>query len=218
MGDKNKLYSVLIIAYCIYFILTVVLGSAGWEWTSVPLRYMSYGMYLLLASGAIYGLYKGENRIVAYIALPVLLILFTFSAGSIILGLPLLFICLVILKTEINIFSKGIFFLFALLILLLSLFLCYLGDFGVKTVLSTLPSPNGHYNLVVIDDDQGALGGNTIIDLEREYFGLAKHRIRRIYISRWGEKPLVQWRDNENAIINTRTLNVFTDPVWDTRM
>lgn len=217
MRDKNKLYSVLVFAYCIYFILTVVLDLTGWEWTSIPLRYTSYGMYLLLASGAIYGFHKGENRTVTYIALPVLLILFLFSAGSIIRGVPLLFICLAILKTNINMLSKGLFFLFYLLILLLSLFLCYLGDFGAKTVLSTLPSPNGYYNLVVIDDDQGALGGNTIIDLEREYFGLAKHRIRTVYIGHWGEKPFVQWRDDENALINTRTLNVFSDPVWNAR-
>lgn len=214
MTDKKKLYSAFVISYCIYFALTVVLDFTGWEWTWNPLYYISKTLYLLFASCAIYGLYKGDNRTIAYIALPVLLLLFLFSAGSIIRGLPLLFICLVIFKTNIHMFSKGLFFLFYVLVFLLSLFLWYLGDFGARNVLSTTPSPSGHYTLVVVDDDQGALGGNTIIYLERKYYGLAKHRIRSVYIGRWGENPQVQWRDDESALIKNRAMDVFNDPTW----
>ena len=112
-------------------------------------------------------------------------------------------------------------FVLSLISLVLSMVMllpmCYIGffallfaNFGENTVVQTLESPEGTYCAQVIDSDQGALGGNTAVDIIDQ-----KHRIdlflvkfeknaQRIYIGDYGEHESMQihWQDDSRLIIN----------------
>ncbi|GAA0729635.1 hypothetical protein GCM10008905_29890 [Clostridium malenominatum] len=60
---------------------------------------------------------------------------------------------------------------------------------------------------MVIDNDQGALGGNTIVELEKIYFNSIKKQ-RIVYIDRWGKSLEIEWIDNENVKIDENIINV----------
>ena len=62
----------------------------------------------------------------------------------------------------------------------------------------------------VIDSDQGALGGNTIVDVdEKGSFNLLLFRIekkpQRVYLGEWGEYEGMQihWKDDDCLVINS---------------
>lgn len=81
------------------------------------------------------------------------------------------------------------------------------GDFGENTVVQKIESPNGVYFAEVIDSDQGALGGDTLVDVYENkeinalVFKISKKR-QRIYRGEWGEfeNMTVYWK-NENCLV-----------------
>ena len=84
-----------------------------------------------------------------------------------------------------------------------------IGPFGENTVVQAVPSPSGEYYVEVIDSDQGALGGNTIVEVyENKKLDLGLFRIekepQRVYQGDWGEHLDMQihWKDNNCLVIN----------------
>ena len=82
-------------------------------------------------------------------------------------------------------------------------------DFGHTEVLKTLASPSETFEARVIDVDQGALGGNTLVDVRDCRFSLdmgfcvIRRRDRRVYTGPWGEgeKLEIAWRGDETLIV-----------------
>ena len=81
------------------------------------------------------------------------------------------------------------------------------GSIGENTVVQTLPSPDGTYEARVIDVDQGALGGNTVVEVERNGFLTWP---KQIYIGDWSEwKTMqIQWKDEHTLMINGKVYRV----------
>lgn len=84
------------------------------------------------------------------------------------------------------------------------------GRISSEAVVQTLPSPAGSYTAVVIDSDQGALGGNTFVEVRP-----AEARIKlltgefseppsRVYAGAYGEARQLRlsWRDEQTLTIN----------------
>lgn len=89
------------------------------------------------------------------------------------------------------------------------LFLIF-GNIGQNTVVKTVESPSGKYYAQVIDSDQGALGGDTLVDVhEKSGINAILFRIekkpQRVYSGEWGEFNNIQihWKDDECLIINS---------------
>ena len=87
--------------------------------------------------------------------------------------------------------------------------LCFLGNIGESAVVSAVPSPDGRHYAELIDDDQGALGGNTLVDVYRRgALDLGFVRFcsvpKRVYHGDWGEfeNMRLEWKDNETLLIN----------------
>ncbi len=85
-----------------------------------------------------------------------------------------------------------------------------LDNFGVSTVVNDIPSPNTRYYAQVVDVDQGALGGNTAVDvLENREIDLGVCEFsdipERVYIGEWGEyKDMeIYWKNDDCLIINS---------------
>ncbi len=100
----------------------------------------------------------------------------------------------------------------ALMILPLALFSFFalmFGDFGKDTVVRTVPSPNGGYYAEVIDSDQGALGGDTVVNVydgrkvDALIFTAAKSP-QRVYVGDWGEHKsmTICWQNEHTLVIN----------------
>ena len=84
------------------------------------------------------------------------------------------------------------------------------GSFGQTTVARTVESPNGTHYAQVVDSDQGALGGETFIDVYQSsgidalLFKIEKNP-QRVYYGSWGEAEYlhVVWKDENHLIIGS---------------
>ncbi len=83
------------------------------------------------------------------------------------------------------------------------------GDFGANTVVRTVPSPDGGYYAEVIDSDQGAHGGDTLVyvydshKIDTRIFEATKTP-QRVYVGEWRayEAMSIYWEDDNTLIIN----------------
>ena len=83
-------------------------------------------------------------------------------------------------------------------------------NIGVNTVVETIPSPEGTYYAEVVDSDQGALGGDTIVRVRQNkgfdalIFSVRKTP-RRVYMGEWRayEGMKIYWKDEHCLVINS---------------
>ena len=81
---------------------------------------------------------------------------------------------------------------------------------GQNTVVQTVESPSGKYYAQVIDSDQGALGGDTLVDVYENWeinlllFKIEK-KPKQVYLGEWGEfrTMRIKWRDDSCLLINS---------------
>ena len=84
------------------------------------------------------------------------------------------------------------------------------GNIAQNTVVQTVASPNGKYYAQVIDNNQGALGGDTLVVVNQScrinliLFKVEK-KPQRVYLGDWGEFKNMQinWKDNNCLVINS---------------
>lgn len=93
---------------------------------------------------------------------------------------------------------------------LMSFVFVVFGNSGKNTVTQTVVSPNGRYYAQVVDSDQGALGGDTLVDVyESRGLNAVLFRVnkkpQRIYRGEWGEfkNMKVYWKDDNCIVINS---------------
>ena len=91
----------------------------------------------------------------------------------------------------------------------LAFFGVLLHDFGVTEVVRTVPSPDGTKTAEIIVNDEGALGGSTVVDVRRGpdlNLGFARFcRLpQRVYLGDWGEfeEMTVEWVDADTLMID----------------
>jgi hypothetical protein len=79
-------------------------------------------------------------------------------------------------------------------------------NIGQNTVVRVLPSPDGTLEARIIDSDQGAMGGATIVEVEKN--GWAKPK--QIYTGPWGifETMEIYWKDEDTLVINGKEYRV----------
>lgn len=77
----------------------------------------------------------------------------------------------------------------------------------VNTVIQTLPSPDGTYEARVIDNDQGALGRDTVVEVQK-IGSLTK--AKRVYLGEWGEFETMEiyWKSECCLVINGKEYRV----------
>lgn len=89
------------------------------------------------------------------------------------------------------------------------------GNIGQNTVVQSVESPNGAYYAEVIDSDQGALGGDTLVDVyENTEINLLIFKVfkdpQRVYHGEWGEfeNMDIYWKDDRCLVINSIEYNI----------
>ncbi len=92
-----------------------------------------------------------------------------------------------------------------------SLIFIVFGDFGENTVVKTLNSPDGTCYAQVVDSDQGALGGDTIVNVYKNkeiytpVFSVTPIP-DRVYTGEWRawENMHIYWEDDSCLVINSK--------------
>lgn len=84
------------------------------------------------------------------------------------------------------------------------------GNIGQNTVIKSIDSPSGNLYAQVIDSDQGALGGDTLVDVyeKREidtFIFKLKDKPQRVYLGEWREYESmhISWKDDKCLVINS---------------
>ena len=83
------------------------------------------------------------------------------------------------------------------------------GDLAENTVVQSVPSPSGAYCAEVISSDQGALGGDTFVEVYKTGVDAGFFRIsgapRRVYRGDWGAYRDLQlsWKNDHCLLINS---------------
>lgn len=103
----------------------------------------------------------------------------------------------------------------ALVLAFIGLIGVFAAGFGEDTVVETKESPDGSLIAELIDDDQGALGGNTLVYVRRNSgcdLGVVRLRAKahEVYCGRWGEfyDMALEWKDSETLWINGKEYKV----------
>ncbi len=81
-------------------------------------------------------------------------------------------------------------------------------DFGRNTVVESIASPDNKYTAQVIDNDQGALGGNTYVVVKNNrnrlklFFGEFRQEPITVYKGSWGEYrgKEIKWKDEQTLV------------------
>lgn len=124
-------------------------------------------------------------------------------------------ICCLFLSAEFGVNSiwKLISLILSSLMILPIIFLGFLltlfADFGRNTLVYTVESPGGSYCAHVIDSNQGALGGATLVDVYEKkginlLFLTVTKEPERIYYGDWNtyHDMQIRWMDDTHLIIN----------------
>ncbi|WP_055666077.1 DUF5412 family protein [Desnuesiella massiliensis] len=207
-----------VIIYITIIVLAIIFNMLGFAIINTAVSNVFKVSYFILLIGAIMSFYKSEKKNSAaliFILLPVLL-LFTgipFKVVTMLIVCPLFFFKDInSLRKAAGILIYSIFITIGILGLLIKL-----EQFGSNTTIDQQYSSNKAYRTVTVDNDQGALGGNTLVDLEKIYFGTIKRPVKTLYYGRWGEKPKVLWLDENIVSIKGREMDIRTSEAWDTR-
>ena len=84
------------------------------------------------------------------------------------------------------------------------------GNFAANTVISSVSSPEGTYRAELIDSDQGALGGDTIVRVYKNGIDAGLLRVTSkpqiIYRGEWGEafSMEISWYGDDCLLINSK--------------
>ena len=100
--------------------------------------------------------------------------------------------------------------LLALPVAFISFIALTFGNIGQNTVVQTVESPSGKYCAQIIDSNQGALGGDTFVDVyEKSGINAILFRIEKkpqlVYVGEWGEFETmnIYWKDDTCLVINS---------------
>lgn len=97
-------------------------------------------------------------------------------------------------------------------LLLLAFGSLFFGGIGQRKVVRQVPSPDGSLLAEIVDDDQGALGGATLVELcPRGWDGKWGVRLsRQIWFGPWGEHDSMElrWKDESYLEINGRDYQI----------
>jgi uncharacterized membrane protein YtjA (UPF0391 family) len=204
------------IAYIVIIVLAIIFNMLGFSIIDAIISNVSKVLYFIILICAIISIYQSKKKntiTLIFIFLPIFL-LFT--------GIPfkvvtMVIVCSLFFFKDINTAIRAIGILIYTIFIAIGILGLLIGELGANTIVDQQYSPNKVYKTVTIDNDQGALGGNTYIQLERTYFGIAKRHIKTLYLGRWGEKPKIIWIDKSIVSINGREVDIYTSETWDTR-
>lgn len=100
-------------------------------------------------------------------------------------------------------------------LLIISVLLISAGSFGANSVVETIYSPDKTYYAEIIDSDQGALGGDTVVYVHKtDKLNLLIMTVsktpQRVYLGEWKEyeSMQIQWESEQSLVINSKEYHI----------
>ena len=100
-------------------------------------------------------------------------------------------------------------------VIVVALAVVLFADFGKNTVVKKINSPGNNFCAEIIDSDQGALGGNTVVYVHKNgelnlIFLTISKTPQRVYIGEWKEyeSMLIFWKNESCLLINSEEYNI----------
>lgn len=111
---------------------------------------------------------------------------------------------------------KIIFGILSVLLLILLLLTFIVGYLSHNTVVKSVSSPQKKYVAEVIDNDQGALGGNTLVDVKNNSKAIDLYICEfsqppvHVYTGKWGEftEMQISWENEHVLVINGKEYRI----------
>lgn len=191
-------YSFFAVASALIFIVftTVILKSEEVGVTKT-IRFSTALMPIMSLINAVVYVFKSKSAVVA-------------------VCMAICFVCSAVIAEKIcksekakifSVISSG---LLSVPVLIFSVLVVIFGSFGANTVIDSIPSPDGTYYAEIIDSDQGAMGGDTVVYVHKNskldllILSVSKTP-QRVYIGEWREYETmqIQWKNENCLIINS---------------
>ena len=159
--------------------------------------------------------------ILSYILLPLSFInavIYIFESGELLVAICMLvsavccFFIMIrnIMSTVSKIIVSVLFSLMTAFVIFFAFMMLIFGNIGQNTIVKNIESPNGSFYAQVIDSDQGALGGDTLVNVyeKREidtFIFKLKDKPQRVYLGEWREYESmhISWKDDKCLVINS---------------
>ncbi len=225
---------VLTFLLCLLFALTLLfpvgaLVSAcfGYEFELTSVFAVSIAIAVISVFTVIFSIISKEkiiNKVMVimlYILAPISFInaiIYIFESGQISVAVCVLvsFLCIsfLIIKNAMVKANKIVVSILCVLatvfILFFSFVMLIFGNIGQNTVIKNIDSPSGNLYVQIVDSDQGALGGGTIVDVyEKREIDIVvfklKDKPQRVYLGEWREYESmhISWKDDKCLVINS---------------
>ena len=115
-----------------------------------------------------------------------------------------------IISTVNKIIVSVLFALMTAFVIFFAFMMLTFGSIGQNTVIKNIESPNGNFYAQVIDSDQGAFGGDTLVNVYEKrgidtFIFRLKDKPQRVYLGEWREYESmhISWKDDKCLVINS---------------
>ncbi len=223
MKNQNKLLLfVLLLTGSFLPVLTFVLYIFGYSVTLLSYNVFSVISALIsIVSALLISKQKSISKILAFLPIFSLanLAVYVFKSRSVIVlvCMAVCFVCSAIIaekactssKTKIASVLTSI--ALSVPVLIVSIAVVAFSGFGVNTVVDKIHSPDKTYYAEIVDSDQGALGGDTVVYVHKSksldlFFLKISKTPQRVYLGEWREYETMQieWKNEECLLIDSK--------------
>ena len=115
-----------------------------------------------------------------------------------------------IISTVNKIIISVLFALMTAFVIFFAFMMLTFGSIGQNTVIKNIEYPNGNFYAQVIDSDQGAFGGDTLVNVYEKrgidtFIFRLKDKPQRVYLGEWREYESmhISWKDDKCLVINS---------------
>ena len=166
-------------------------------------------------------IYNKSIIILSYILFPLSFInavIYIFESGELSVAICVLISVMccffIVLRNIISTVNKIIvsilFYLMTAFVIFFAFMMLTFGIIGQNTVIKNIESPNGNFYAQVIDSDQGAFGGDTLVNVYEKrgidtFIFRLKDKPQRVYLGEWREyeSMYISWKDDKCLVINS---------------
>ena len=195
-------------------VVIAILNVFNFSFISNVIQFIYYGLYILSTFIILLLIKKSEFQIGNLIITLINLLAMIIAVKNEFIALPLLLIYPFLASKKLNFVSIILSTFTYFIAFIWIVFFLTFGrmNFSINEEIGNIPSPNGAYNLVIISNNQGALGGATITNLDKIYLKIVKYR-KLIFYDDWGVENQIKWIDNKSFNIDGHIINVNTKKV-----
>lgn len=197
----NKKYNIPIILFVCMIYILIPLNLLDYYIISKPFLMILYIIYFLLSLITIITIYNKKHIKLNMIVLPIMIFGMCFLVNKPLL-IPIIFTVPLLFMSLYQIAFRVFYGILLVIIVFINLIFLPVSNFGENTIVNQEMSPDHQYRLIEKQIDQGLLGGDKQVVLEKVTFGVISKRIEVVYKGGWKENISIKWVDDDNYRIN----------------